>query len=34
MSFARNQELILLELNGKLTLIQAKSAGACAKFRK
>jgi hypothetical protein len=34
MIFAKNQELVILELNGKLTPIQAKSAGACAKSKK
>jgi hypothetical protein len=34
MIFAKNQELILLELKGKPTPVPMKSAGACAKSRK
>jgi hypothetical protein len=34
MIFAKNQELILLELKGKPTSVPAKSAGACVKSRK
>jgi hypothetical protein len=34
MIFAKNQELVLIELKGKPTPIPAKSAGACTKSRK
>jgi hypothetical protein len=34
MIFAKNEELILLELKGKPTSVPAKSAGACVKYRK
>jgi hypothetical protein len=34
MIFAKNQELVLLELKGKDTPVRAKLAEACAKFRK
>jgi hypothetical protein len=32
--FAEKQELILLELKGKYTLVPAKSARACVKSKK
>jgi hypothetical protein len=34
MIFAKNQELVLLELKGKPTPVPAKSAGACVKSGK
>jgi hypothetical protein len=34
MIFPKNQELILLELKGKLIPVPAKSVGACVKSRK
>jgi hypothetical protein len=34
MIFAKNQELVLLELKGKPTPVPAKLAGACAKFKR
>jgi hypothetical protein len=33
MIFVKNQELVLLELKGKLTPVPAKLVGACAKSR-
>jgi hypothetical protein len=34
MIFAKNQELVLLELKAKPTPVPTKSAGACVKYRK
>jgi hypothetical protein len=34
MIFAKNEELVLLELKGKAIPVPAKSAGACVKSRK
>jgi hypothetical protein len=34
MIFAKNQELVLLELKGKPAPVPAKLAGACVKYRK